>query len=76
MYIEFNIELNGKHFFATTKRSCTNSEQAKVLNKVLQAKFPESQGYRITASMDKQCMYGIDLDKDLSIEVNSILTNL
>ncbi len=72
MYIEFNIALNGKHFFATHERSCTNSEQAKVLNEVLQAKFPESEGYIITASMDRQRMYGIDLDKDLSIEVNRV----
>lgn len=74
MYIEFNIALNGKHFFATHERSCTNSEQAKKLNEVLQAKFPESEGYIITASMDRQRMYGIDLDKDLSIEVNNVLS--
>ena len=74
MYIEFNIALNGKHLFATHKRSCTNSEKAKALNEILQEKFPLSEGYVITASMDRQRMYGLDLDKDLSIEVNRVLS--
>ena len=76
MYIEFNISLNGKHFFATTERSCTNSEQAKVLNEVLQTKFPKSEGYKITATLNPQRSYGIDLSKDIAFEVNNILTNL
>lgn len=28
MSIEFNISLNGKHFFATHERSCKNSNEA------------------------------------------------
>lgn len=74
MYVEFNIALNGKHFFATHERSCTNSDEAKKLNEVLQAKFPEGEGFKITASMDRQRLYSIDLDKDLSIEVNRVLS--
>jgi hypothetical protein len=74
MYIEFNIALNGKHFFATHKRSCTNSEQAIKLNEVLQDKFPESEGYSIKASLHPQRSYGIDLSKGIAFEVNSILT--
>ena len=73
MYIEFNISLNGKHFFATHERSCTNSEKAKVLNEVLQSKFPESEGYYITASFNPQRSYSIDLNESISTQINNIL---
>lgn len=76
MYIEFNISLNGKHFFATHERSCTNSNEAYEFKKVLLEKFPQSEGYKITATLNPQRSYGIDLSKDMSFEVNSILTKL
>ena len=76
MYIEFNIALNGKHFFATTERSCTNSIEADKVYKVLLDKFPESEGYSIKASLHPQRSYGIDLSKDIAFEVDDILTNL
>ena len=76
MYIEFNVSLNGKHFFATHERSCTDSNKAGELKKVLLTKFPKSQGYRVTASMSPQRSYGLDLDKDMAWEVNRVLTDL
>lgn len=76
MYIDFNIALNGKHFFATHERSCKNSSDAETLKKVLQEKFPQSEGYLVTASLNPQRSYGIDLSKDMAWEVNSIITKL
>ncbi len=76
MYIEFNISLNGKHLFSTHERSCTNSNEADVVNKVLQERFPESEGYKITAYLNPQRGYGIDLSKDMAWEMNNILTKL
>lgn len=76
MYIEFNIALNGKHFFATDKRSCTDSTKATELKKVLFKKFPKSEGYEITASLSPQRSYGIDLAVGMEEEVNTILTSL
>ncbi len=73
MYIEFNIALNGKHFFATAERSCTNSGEAETVKKVLQEKFPESEGYEISASANPQRSYGIDLNKPMNDEMNRIL---
>ena len=73
MYIEFNIALNGAHFFATAERSCTNSEKAEVLKKTLQEKFPETEGYSITASVNPERSYGIDLTKPIVDKVNEIL---
>lgn len=76
MYIEFNIALNGKHFFSTNERSCTNSNEANEVKKVLSEKFPQSEGYLITATLNPQISYGIDLSKDMAWEVNSIITKL
>lgn len=75
MYIEFNVSLNGKHFFATAKRSCTDSNKADELKKVLLEKFPESEGYKVTASMNPQRSYNISIEKDMAWEVNNVLTN-
>ena len=76
MNIEFNISLNGKHFFATHKRSCTNSTEADAVKKVLLEKFPQAEGYKVTASLNPERGYSIDLEKDMAWEVNSILTKL
>lgn len=76
MYIEFNITLNGKHFFATDKRSCTDSTKAIELKKVLFKKFPKSEGYKITASFNPQRYYGMDLNVRMDKEVDRILTSL
>jgi hypothetical protein len=75
MYIEFNISLNGRHFFATHERSCTDSSKAEELKRVLLFKFPESQGYKVTASITPQRSYGLDLSNDTAWEVNNVLTN-
>lgn len=76
MYIEFNISLNGKHFFATHERSCTDSNKADEVKKVLLEKFPESEGYEVTATLNPQRNYGLDLSKDMAWEVNEVLTSL
>lgn len=76
MIIEFNIAKDGKHFFATAERSCRDSNKADEVKKVLQEKFPQSEGYEVTASLSPQRGYGIDLSKDMAWEINSILTKL
>lgn len=76
MYIEFNVSLNGKHFFATNERSCRNSEDAKKLSKIFLEKFPKSEGYQVSASLNPQKDYGIDLSKEIAKEVNNILEKI
>lgn len=68
-HIEFNVSLNGIHFFATAPRSCSAYDltQAANLAKVLAAKFPESEGYKIS------CTRWEGLGQGLNIE--SLLTN-
>ena len=48
MYYAINVSLNGKHFFATAKRSLTDLQQAEVLYAILCSKFPPEAGYRLT----------------------------
>ena len=48
MYYEINVDLNGKHFFATTGRSIYNVEELRQVYNVFKEKFPESEGYKIS----------------------------
>lgn len=49
-YYEINVALNGFHFFATDPRSCQTEKQYKELLKIIKEKFPESEGYHVTAT--------------------------
>lgn len=55
-YYEINVSLNGRHFFATHKRSMDTERKFKEVLEVFRAKFPENEGYRITATA--QVEYG------------------
>ena len=50
MYYEINVALNGKHFFATDKRSITNEQTLKEVYKVFKERFPTEEGYSIIIS--------------------------
>lgn len=54
MHYEINIALNGRHFFATDKRSITNLETFLKVFAVLNEKFPESEGYSLSADYNPQ----------------------
>jgi hypothetical protein len=47
MNYQFNIALNGKHFLGTHERSCGSIHQAADMMKVLNQKFPRSEGYEV-----------------------------
>lgn len=47
MHYEFNVSLNGKHLFATAKRSCTSQWEMQKVADVLLNKFPDDEGYRV-----------------------------
>lgn len=47
MEFEINVAKDGKHFFATARRSAQTPWQAHALYKELLAKFPESEGYTL-----------------------------
>ena len=50
MYYEINVSLDGKHFFATDKRSITHEAQMEKVYKILKQKFPLEEGYDILVS--------------------------
>lgn len=50
MYYEINISKNGRHYFATAERSLTEEEAATAAYWDLVARFPESEGFKITIS--------------------------
>ncbi len=52
MHYEINVALNGQHLFATHGRSVTTKEQAKVVYDLLVERFPISDGYSISVTME------------------------
>jgi len=51
MHYEINISLNGKHFFATHERSLKTKAEYEKVCKVLEEKFPETEGYEISCTL-------------------------
>lgn len=62
MWYEINVSHNGKHFFATDKRSITSPSEAKVAWDIFKKKFPESQGYKLTMSRNETTGYDVTAD--------------
>ncbi len=60
MYYEINVSLNGRHFFATAKRSITSQSDLKKVYPAIKAKFPEEEGYKLTVMEYPQIARGID----------------
>lgn len=50
MYYEINVSKDGKHLFATDKRSITNKNALKNVYEVLKEKFPPEEGYDMLVS--------------------------
>lgn len=55
-YYEINVAKNGRHFFATHKRSLTTEWKMKEALEIFKKKFPESEGYQIIVTA--QIEYG------------------
>lgn len=50
MYFEINVSHQGKHLFATAKRSISTRDQAKALWQKLKSAFPGDEGYEVTVT--------------------------
>jgi len=61
MYYEINVSLNGKHFFATHKRSITTKWELEKVYKVFKEKFPESEGYSIRVTLYETVGKALDM---------------
>ena len=62
MYYEINVSKNGKHFFATAKRSITDKDRLKVVHDIFVEKFPKSEGYELSIYYYEGNSIGIDPD--------------
>lgn len=51
-YYEINVSRNGRHFFATHKRSVPDKWKMNEILEVFKDKFPESEGYRIMVTAE------------------------
>ena len=60
MYYEINVSRNGKHIFATHQRSCTSSYDLNILVPLFEAKFPDSEGYKVTVSRAQLISHELD----------------
>lgn len=49
-HYEINVALNGRHFFATHQRSCITRNDYKDVVREIRKRFPESDGFKVTAS--------------------------
>lgn len=63
MYYEINVALNGKHFFATAKRSITSTHTLKAVYSVLKEKFPESEGFSISVTKWETVGHEINMEE-------------
>ena len=63
MYYEINVALNGRHFFATDKRSITNKRVLKEVYKVLKEKFPKEEGFDMIVSCVETTGRHIDMER-------------
>lgn len=67
MYYEINVSLNGRHFFATDKRSITTERALKEVYPIIKEKFPPEEGYDILVSqMETKGRY-IDMEEEYSL---------
>ena len=64
MYYEINVSLNGKHFFATDKRSITNKRALKEVYTVFKEKFPSEEGYDMLVSYVETKGKYIDMEQE------------
>ena len=61
MYYEINVSLNGKHLFATHERSLRGEYDFRKVVELFKEKFPEEEGYQLTATFYREEGIRIDI---------------
>lgn len=49
-HYEINVSLHGRHLFATHPRSARDKRDMEILRGQFRARFPESEGFRVTVT--------------------------
>lgn len=65
-WYEINVSKDGKHLFATAKRSIPNKWDLERVFPIIKQKFPEDEGYRVSVSA--QVEYGRRYENPQSAE--------
>lgn len=60
MSYSINVALNGRHYFATTERSLSTSEQTANMVADFVKRFPASEGFSISLSYNPGISYGFN----------------
>jgi hypothetical protein len=72
MYYEINVSLNGKHFFATHKRSVTTERECARLYVEFERAFPAREGYNLIVTRREEIGTGIN-PKDLPLTARDVV---
>lgn len=64
MFYEINVAKDGKHFFATDKRSITNERALKEVYTEFKKKFPPEEGYDMLVSAIETQGKFLDMEKE------------
>ena len=71
MYYEINVSKDGRHFFATDKRSITNKHALKEVYEVFKEKFPPEEGYMMLVSYTEVKGKYIDMEEEEKTWINN-----
>lgn len=66
MYYEINVSFNKHHLFATAPRSIDHERKLVELLKLFKEKFPQSEGYEISATEHPGDFHSVDIDELLN----------
>ena len=64
MYYEINVALNGKHLFATDKRSITTKRNLEKVYQIFKEKFSAEEGYNISITYWETVGKSINIEKE------------
>lgn len=65
MYYEINVSLNGKHLFATHKRSVTSESKLKEVYNIFKDKFLKEDGFEITVTYYEEKGYKVNMESEV-----------
>ena len=65
MYYEINVSSNGKHLFATHKRSVTSESKLKEVYNIFKDKFLKEDGFEITVTYYEEKGYKVNMESEV-----------
>lgn len=67
MFYEINVSKDGRHFFATDKRSITTERALKEVYPIIKEKFPLEEGYDILVSRTETTGRYINMEQEYQL---------